>query len=64
MTQRVGPAAPRWIDKAEAQLADDHAAGLISTDEYNAQLRDMHRERQAEADEAAEAARRDVLGGW
>lgn len=55
-------------EREEEQLERDYQDGLISLAEYNKLLRQMERDYQDEmrgiAEEAAERAYNDVMGGW
>jgi hypothetical protein len=55
-------------EREEQQLEKDLRDGKISQAEFNKQARDMERDYRAElrgtAEEAAERAYNDVMGGW
>lgn len=55
-------------EREEEQLERDFREGLISADEYSKQVREMERsyrdEMRGMAEEAAERAYNDVMGGW
>lgn len=55
-------------EREEEQLADDLRTGRISQAEYNQQAREMERDYRNElrgmAEDAAERAYNDIMGGW
>jgi hypothetical protein len=53
-----------WYDKAEKQLEDDYAAGILSAEEYNEQMRDLQREYRDAADDAAQNAYDREMENW
>lgn len=53
-----------WYEKAEDQIDRELADGLIDAKEHAHQLRELRAEVRAEAEEAAERAYNDVMGGW
>lgn len=55
---------PRWYDRAEEQIEDDYAKGLIDSKEYREQMRDLRRELEDAADDYAANARDEYMGGW
>lgn len=56
------------FDRWEKQLEQDLAEGNISQDDFNKQYRELERDARDEeigrAEEAAERAYNDALGGW
>lgn len=52
------------LEREEKSIEDDYAAGHITTAEYNRQLRELHRDYQACAEEAAEEAYRYEMDRW
>ena len=55
---------PRWYDKAVESICEAAAKGEISQEEFIEQLKDLNAELREQAEEAAEEARRDVMGDW
>ncbi|WP_161133359.1 hypothetical protein [Schauerella aestuarii] len=53
-----------WYEKAEDQIDQELADGLIDQKEYQRQMRDLRDEMRGEAEEAAERAYNDAMGGW
>lgn len=53
-----------WYEKAEDEIDQQLADGLIDGREYQRQMRDLRAEMQGEAEEAAQAAYNDAMGGW
>lgn len=57
----------RHLDREEERLLRDYNEGLITREDYNAGLRELHQEArdayQADMDDAAERVR-DEWGGW
>lgn len=51
-------------ERAEEQLIDDLNSGRISEADFRAEMRAMRDDMQAEAEEAAQRAYDDVMGGW
>jgi hypothetical protein len=51
-------------EREEDSLCDDLNSGAISISEYNAALRDMRDCDRAYAEECAERAYNDAMGGW
>lgn len=52
-----------WYERAEEQIERDLSEGLIDSAEYLRQMRDLRAELRAEAQEAAERAYNDAMGG-
>ncbi len=53
-----------WFEKAEQELNEAHERGEISVSELNKELRDLRRELEMQAQENAENAYNDTMGGW
>lgn len=53
---------PRWYESAIEQLEDDLAEDRISPAEFEKAIRELNDELRQEEEDAADAARRDVLG--
>lgn len=53
-----------WYEKAEDEIDQRLADGLIDGREYQRLMRDLRAEMQSEAEEAAQAAYNDAMGGW
>lgn len=53
-----------WYERAEEELENDLAEGLIDQQEYNRQVRDLRNELSAEAEDAAASTYADVMGGY
>jgi len=53
-----------WYEKAEDEIDQELADGIIDAKEYQRQMRQLRLEMQAEAEEAAERAYNDAMGGW
>lgn len=51
-------------DREEEQLAHDYAAGLITREEYNRQMRELQRDYRAAAEESAREAYERELDRW
>lgn len=55
---------PRWYDRAVEQIERDFESGDIDLTDYNAELRALNNELRDAADEQAEQARDEYMGGW
>lgn len=55
---------PNWYEKAVEQLEDDYAAGRIDYGTYHNELRELNRDLDAAAEEAARDAYDNYHGGW
>jgi len=53
-----------WYEREIEMLDKDYENGLISDDDYKKQIRDMNAALRAEAEEEAESAYNNVMGGW
>lgn len=53
-----------WYERAEDEIDQQLSDGLIDQKEYQRQMRDLRAEMQGEAEEAAQSAYNDVMGGW
>lgn len=53
-----------WFEREEARLVDEVNAGDITEQQYREEMRCLRDELLAEAEEAADRARNDVLGTW
>lgn len=53
-----------WIDRAEAEIEAAYAAGEIDYGEYHNRMRDLRDDIRGAAEEAAEDAYRDAMGGY
>jgi len=53
-----------WYERAEQELEDDLSSGRISLTEYNAAMRELSREYQDAAHEAAEQAYDREMENW
>ena len=53
-----------WYDKAVDELERQVDAGEISQKEFHKEMRELNYELESVAEEAADRARRDVLGDW
>lgn len=52
------------FDREEQQLENDYAAGLISREEHNRQMRDLQRDCRAAAEESAREAYEREMDRW
>lgn len=52
----------RWYEKAIEQLEDELEKGLISNEDFRAQMRDLNAEMQQEAEDAAQSAYDETMG--
>lgn len=55
---------PHWYDRAEQEIESAYEKGEISSAEYRQQMRDLNDELRGSAEEAAEQAYNDTMGGW
>lgn len=55
---------PNWYERASEQLDADYAAGLIDYGTFHNEMRELNRELQDAAREAAHDAYGDYMGGW
>lgn len=53
-----------WYEKAEDEIDQQLADGLIDSKEYQRQMRDLRAEMRGEAEEAARDAYNDAMGDW
>lgn len=53
-----------WYEKAEDQIDQELAEGLIDNKEYQRQMRDLRMEMEGEAEERAAEAYDRAMGGW
>ena len=53
-----------WYERAEDEIDQQLADGLIDQKEYQRQMRDLRLEMEAEAEEAAREAYNEAMGGW
>lgn len=53
-----------WYGRAVQQIEGDYDAGLIDSKEYQAQMRDLKDEMRQSAQDAADQAYDDAMGGW
>lgn len=54
----------QWYERAVEEIERDLAEGLIDNAEYQRQMRDLNAELRAEAQECADRAYDDAMGGW
>ena len=54
----------RWYDDAVDRLEEELARGEISNEEFREQMRNLNLDLLSEAEEAADNARRDVMGDY
>ena len=52
------------IEREENFLEQQYADGEITLNEFNDQMRELQRDMRCEAEEAAEEAYNDFMGGW
>lgn len=52
------------VEREEDAISQDYSAGKISLTEYNKQIRDLHRDVRAAAQESAENAYQAELDRW
>lgn len=55
---------PNWYERACEQLEADYADGLIDCGTFRNEMRELNRELQDAAKEAARDAYDDYVGGW
>ncbi len=55
---------PNWYERAYDELVDDLNNGVITQSEFDAGMRDLRDELRAAAEEEAQAAYDNVMGGW
>lgn len=55
---------PGWYDRAEEQIDNDLELGNMTQAEHRAALRDLRDEARGYAEEQAERAYNDAMGGW
>ncbi len=53
-----------WYERAEDEIDQQLADGLIDQKEHQRQMRDLRLEMQGEAEEAAREAYNEAMGGW
>ncbi|HEY8354573.1 MAG TPA: hypothetical protein VIK69_06100 [Methylophilaceae bacterium] len=55
---------PNWYERAYDELVDDLNNGVITQSEFDAGMRDLRDELREAAEEEAQAAYDNVMGGW
>lgn len=55
---------PNWYERAYDELVDDLNNGVITRSEFDAGMRDLRDELREAAEEEAQAAYDNVMGGW
>ncbi len=53
-----------WFDKEVERLEEELDRGEITTEEYNKEMRELRHALRGEAEEVAERAYNDTMGGW
>lgn len=53
-----------WYERAEDEIDQELADGLIDSKEYQRQMRDLRLEMESEAEEAAREAYDEAMGRW
>ncbi len=53
-----------WYEKAQQELDERLASGDLTDEQYRLEARELDRDLRAEAEEAAERAYDDTMGGW
>lgn len=53
-----------WYDRAVEEVERELDAGHITQEEYHKVMRELRYDLEGAAEEAAETARRDVMGEW
>ena len=54
----------RYVEQEEERLEDEYTDGFISNKEYNAAIKELHREARGELEEEAQRAYDEVMGNF
>lgn len=52
------------LERYEQQLEEDYETGVISGKEFDQEMRELHRDYRAAAEEQAQQAYDDIMGRW